>query len=626
MLETLEARRMLVIPGTTLGAWDSYSTLEAELASIHSAYPNLTELVSIGKSVQNRDIWAMRITDHPTLNEDEPEFFYNGPMHGDETVGVELSFYFIQHLLESYGRASGDGPRVTNLVDNMDIWVVPSMNPDGYTRSPKTRGNANGVDLNRNFPEWTTRDFGNGYTVRFGPYGNMFDDATAGVQPDLAGIQPETRAIIDFRRSRHFVASATLHGGEVIANYPWDSNGNAVADHARTPDHKLFEQLALTYARHNPTMFAQNNAAEGFVNGTVNGDRWYPITGGAQDWALIYTGAFELTLELSFNKNPAADTLAGYWAENRESMLSYLEAANWGVRGVLTRTTDGAPVFGKVTVIAPAPSQAPDPNHPTTLPVYSDRENGDFHRLLLPGTYTLRFEAPGYQPRTISGIEVDALTTDPTQTLRLSRQSVALTPLDTTRPVVTSAGFVFESAAQVVRFGFSEPVAQDISSAALELRNDTTGRIISSTSLGVSYTADGEGAFFSSTAGPLANGNYTALLQPGSVRDAWGNPLSGDASASFFVLAGDANRDRQVDVDDFSALALRFNRPGAFAQGDFDYDGQVAIDDFSILAAAFNTSLPAARSTPPAAATVQTVMSVSSGPRWVWDVLGEETA
>lgn len=53
-------------------------------------------------------------------------FFYS-----DETVGREMLIYLAQYLVDNYGIL----PEVTKLVDTTDIWLMPSMNPDGFNRS-----------------------------------------------------------------------------------------------------------------------------------------------------------------------------------------------------------------------------------------------------------------------------------------------------------------------------------------------------------------------------------------------------------------------------------------------------------------------------------------------------------
>lgn len=86
----------------------------------------------------------------------------------------------------------------------------------------------------------------------------------------------------------------------------------------------------------------------------------------------------------------------------------------------------------------------------------------------------------------------------------------------------------------------------------------------------------------------LADGNYRLSIAADALPG-----MPGAYSADFYAFAGDANRDRAVNISDFSVLASRFNQPGTFSQGDFNYDGQTNISDFAILAAKFNTTLPA---------------------------------
>lgn len=87
--------------GKALGVYHSYADLTSALQTYAADHPNICRLSSAGKSVQNRDIWAVKITDKPNKEENEPELKYILTMHGDEPVGTELCLYFIDMLLSN---------------------------------------------------------------------------------------------------------------------------------------------------------------------------------------------------------------------------------------------------------------------------------------------------------------------------------------------------------------------------------------------------------------------------------------------------------------------------------------------------------------------------------------------
>ena len=121
-------RTPIAQPGAKgLGVYHSYAALTTELEAYAAAFgasqntnPDLCRLVSLGKSVEDRDIWALKITDKPDKGGLEREFRYIATMHGGERVGTEMCLYFIDMLLTEYGSDS----RITNLVDGTEIWIV----------------------------------------------------------------------------------------------------------------------------------------------------------------------------------------------------------------------------------------------------------------------------------------------------------------------------------------------------------------------------------------------------------------------------------------------------------------------------------------------------------------------
>lgn len=142
----------------TYNKYYNYTELTELLKSLVQKYPNIANLTSIGKSVENRELWVMRITKDPTVDvPGKPKFKYVGNMHGDETVSRQVLIYLVEYLLEKYG----EDQRVTELVDSTDIYIMPSMNPDGFEKSVEGdctgknggRENAKNFDLNRSFPD-----------------------------------------------------------------------------------------------------------------------------------------------------------------------------------------------------------------------------------------------------------------------------------------------------------------------------------------------------------------------------------------------------------------------------------------------------------------------------------------
>lgn len=350
-------------------AYYTYTTMTADLERFAAEHPDICRLYSLGQSVQGLEIWALLITSDPDVREPKPAFKYVATMHGDEPVGTDLCMYLSELLLTGYG----EDERLTRLVDETEIWIVPLMNPDGHLLN--RRANFNFVDLNRDFPR-----FGTDFT------GTLFDGTPLGA----AGRQPETQHVMRWTADHRFVLSANLHTGALVVNYPYDDNGFPSGVYAATPDAELVRHLALTYADANPPM----SASPVFHNGITNGGQWYVIQGGMQDWNYRYAGCIEVTLELSSVKRPAASLLPQFWEDNRESMLRYMEAVHMGARGFVTDRVTGAPLEAQV--------HAGD----NPQPVGSHPEDGDYYRLLLPGEYDLHFSAPGYFTFTVHDVTV----------------------------------------------------------------------------------------------------------------------------------------------------------------------------------------------------------------------------
>ncbi len=346
-------------------AYRMYPEIGPLLLAAETNFPDICRRYDLGLSTNGRHLWALLITDHPDLEEDEPEFRYVSTLHGNEWLGAEMCLYLIDHLTTSYGT----DPRVTALVDSVELWLVPLANPDGHEQSPPTRTNAQGVDINRNFPC---------------PYTSPNNSPT--------GRAPETAALMNWCFAQSFTLAANFHTGAMVVNYPFDANASGASVDTPTPDDDMFEWISREYSRHNLPMWNSPY----FDDGITNGADWYVIYGGLQDWSYVYMGTNEVTIELSDTFIPSASQLPTYWSNNRESMLAYAETSLIGVRGLVIDDQTGRPLPATVTVLG------------RDHAVFTDPDVGDYHRMLLPGTYALRFDAGGCDPVLAPNVLVNA--------------------------------------------------------------------------------------------------------------------------------------------------------------------------------------------------------------------------
>ena len=353
---------------------DHYPTYEVYDTLMHNFvrdYPQLCQLEEVATLPSGRQILALKISKDVELNNtDKPEVLCTSTMHGDEGICATTALSFCRHLLENYGSDS----YVSRLMDSIEFWVIPIMNPDGMYKggnnsiSGSTRSNGNSKDLNRNFPN-----------VNGGSGTN----------------QPEIVAMKNFFGRHHFTLSTNLHAGNECFNYPWDTWERTTADN---------EWWRLVGAAYRDT--AQYYGSSGYfddgcsnsANGLTNGYAWYSISGGQQDWANYFMHCREVTIEVCGTKEPTSTTtIANIWRYNKNSMLNFYAESLNGVRGIVTNAV-GTPLAARITIAG---------HDKDNSWIETDARVGDYHRLLKAGTYNLTFEADGYLPQTIAVTVVD---------------------------------------------------------------------------------------------------------------------------------------------------------------------------------------------------------------------------
>ncbi|XP_075426179.1 carboxypeptidase Z isoform X2 [Ascaphus truei] len=370
----------------------TYSQMVSVLKKTATRCSQISKTYSIGRSFEGKDLFVIEFSSNPGKHEVlKPEFRYIGNMHGNEVVGKELLIYLAQYLCSEYLLGNS---RIQTLINTTRIHLLPSMNPDGYELAAEEgagyngwtngRQNAQNIDLNRNFPDLTS-EVHKIMRMRMARTDHM-------PIPESywwGKVAPETKAVMKWMRSIPFVLAASLHGGDLVVSYPYDFSRHPLEEKmlSPTPDEKVFQLLAKTYAAAHPVMAdkSANRCGGNFANkgSIINGAEWYSFSGGMTDFSYLHTNCFELTLELGCEKFPTEDELYSSWQDNKESLLSLMEMVHRGIKGVV-KDEYGNPIKkARITVKGV--------RHDVTT-----AEDGDFWRLLIPGTYIVSAEAFGF--------------------------------------------------------------------------------------------------------------------------------------------------------------------------------------------------------------------------------------
>jgi len=353
--------------------------------------PDVSRVYSLPeKSVKGRDLRVIVFGKNPGQHVPGiPEFKYVGNMHGNEVVGREVLLKLVDDMCSAY--LAGDAA-VAKLISLTRIHIMPTMNPDGYAMAAGAgshrgwvtgRANARMKDLNRNFPDVDRKVF-------------------QGLDPkvfDVAGLQPETRALIRWILSTPFVLSANLHGGDLVANYPYDeSKSGKSREYSQCPDDATFRKLAAAYSEHHAVMSKPHKPCDmdnddfGNRDGITNGAEWYSLKGGMQDFNYLVSNCFEITLELGCDKFPDASKLQSFWNDNKDALYNFMWQVHTGVKGVVSDAATGKPISGAVISVVNTTNGADQEIDHAVI----SAADGDFYRLLIPGTYTISASAAGY--------------------------------------------------------------------------------------------------------------------------------------------------------------------------------------------------------------------------------------
>jgi hypothetical protein len=379
---------------------DKYHTVAegiAELQALVAANPTICLLDSIGHS--NRDslpLFMFKISDNVVTEEDEPAIFFNGGVHADEVLGVEVVLRFCSDIVARY--ISGD-TTIQRYVSNYEIFVIPFINPEGHIeveggdtdwRKNKSDNNGNGlfdfhdgVDNNRNYDfAWSIDQAPDAIVPESLQYKGTapFTESENRAMRDL-GFKYKPLVLVDYH-------SPTYGRSEVIySNWYWYSSDGG---HGWAPDYNTMTNIGDAFAG-----AIVNDAGDSCYerrNGLVN-------KGDAKTYFYANFGTAAFSCEVSDTTIQDTSMVDSICQRNLAGMYYLLSRAGYArLTGAVTDSITGLPLEAEVEV---QQATGPDIN-----PRYTRSNTGRYDRLMDPGTYTLIFRRNGYATKTVSGVVV----------------------------------------------------------------------------------------------------------------------------------------------------------------------------------------------------------------------------
>ena len=377
-----------------IAGYRNYQDLASELAQIANDYPNITQLTSLGNSTCydyylggdndysdfQFEVWCLKLSDNPQVNEDEPNIFFAAEIHAREPISLEVDMHILNYLVSNYGVIDS----VTAWIDSTQIWFIPLMNPDGhklvtegwhtYHRKNMRDNNANGipdhstadgVDLNRNF----------GYV--WGDNGASNDPNSNIYHGPNEWSEQEAVFARDLLYAHKFFAGITYHSYGQYVLYPLGHISGACSY-----DHEIMDELAVNMAITIPRI-----SGGGYYTPMQAVDFGYTCQGTMGDWGYAEQRIFAFTIELAATFIPPESQVDQICEDNLQAALIMLDRVNYStVTGLITDEND-KPVIAEVNV-----TEIDSVSGMTSVePVRSDNAFGRYYRLLLPGSYTFSF-------------------------------------------------------------------------------------------------------------------------------------------------------------------------------------------------------------------------------------------
>ncbi|CRK56036.1 Carboxypeptidase T [Alloactinosynnema sp. L-07] len=259
----------------------NYSEMVAVINKAVADHPGIITKQVYGKSYENRDLYAIKISDNAATDEAEPEVLFTHHQHAREHLTVEMAVYLINMFTDGYSTDS----RVKNLVDTREIWILPDLNPDGgefdistgsykswrKNRQPNAGSTAVGTDMNRN---WNYK-----WGCCNGSSGSTSSDTYRGPSAEST---PEVKAVADFVRGRKIGGTQQItmgidfHTYSELVLWPFGWTYDNVAPGLNADEERIFRTIGTEMAQTNgytPEQSSDLYITDGSIDDWLWGDQ-----------------------------------------------------------------------------------------------------------------------------------------------------------------------------------------------------------------------------------------------------------------------------------------------------------------------------------------------------------------
>jgi hypothetical protein len=346
----------------------NYTGIVARLHEVAAKHPDIAQVVNLNQLLQTpltaegRLLWALKISDHVAASEDEPAVIVDGCHHARELVTP----YAVLDIAEVLTAEYGVDPVATKWVDHYEIWLIPCVNPDGLTyvfnrdrnwrknRTPMSDGSF-GVDLNRNYP------------FMWGACGDNSRAANSEIYRGPApGSEPEIRTMLALgaRTRPMFYLSYHSFGQTVLAPYVC----------GQLAERRLVDSIRDQYVSAIDYKLARAaSSGESF-------EHFYN-----------QYGAISFLTEIGTEFQPPFTQIANILRRLRPGWRFILDRGlGPSIQGHVRKAATGKPLPEAMISIDGIKFTEGEIREP-------EAQFGRYQWLLLPGTYTITYTAPGFQ-------------------------------------------------------------------------------------------------------------------------------------------------------------------------------------------------------------------------------------